>query len=670
MSGLFFASFFYDKIGILLVICIAVLTYIYGNLKSYKLRDYCIILLSFITAVSANRLYTSMYYDKIISYSGYTGSFSGKITDYDVYDGDFAVYVADGKIDGVQKAEITIMTNELDVKYGDILSIDSCAFNEIEGDYLFDSKTWNKSRHIFLETSAQNGISIEHTGKGKIRQFLADFREQMIFSFRTKMGDNAGGFLSGMIFGEKRYLDDNVKDSLYRSGIGHILAVSGLHVSIIAALVMKLLKRAGVNKYFRFAVINSLFLLLITLTNYPVSAIRAALMLDIMYSAELFRQQNDSLNSLSIAALAICLFDPYAVYSSGFILSLSGTFGIAVFSPYMTEKINKEKITGRISAAFVTAFCTALAVMPASMYYFDETSLISPVTNVFLIPLCTAAMIIGVVFIVTGGCLTAVLYPAEMMIAAVLKITDITSSVTVFHMPKTSGFLPLLFIISAGITAAVYLYIGRRSAVSVTLAAVISLNSIASVTIQNMRRNQLIVAVLGKGGNAAVVISDSGRTVIADLSGYYRTTEYVRKYLTENGIDSADSLILTDSVRSQYAVYKHETDLIRIDKIYVIGETEQYGDIAEVISTDGITVENENYTLEYSEDCLTVTAENTEILFAPAKSEINASADLTIYCGKIPKSRNTAENGNMFLEDTNNFEIVLKDSGEYSIRRL
>ncbi len=667
MSGLFFASFFFDKFGAVMVICVSLLTAAYGRLKKFSRMDFFVIAFSFVTAVTVNRLYTELQYSKIVSYAGSSGSFCGKVIDYDIYDGDLESFVLKGRINGTQKAKITLLTNEINADYGDILSINSCEFNEFERDYIFDSITWNKSRHIYLEADRIDGLNLEKTNSSKIRRILSDFRERMISVIRVEMGSETGGFLSGMIFGEKRFIENNTRTSLYRTGIGHILAVSGLHVSIMAAVLMKIMKFACINKYLRFGIINCLFIFMIMMTNYPISAIRATLMLDIMYSAELFGQQNDSFNSLSVAALAICICDPYAVYSSGFILSLSGTFGISVFSPYMSVKIKSDTFWGKLIRVVLSAICTSLAVIPASVYYFDEMSVIAPLSNIFLVPLCTVSMVLGLIFILTGGIFTFLLIPAEMLLSLVLKISDIISSVGIFYLPRTCNFMPVLFWVSASLIVFIYLFHGKRSIIAIILASSIVLNFTFSAALRKFRDSRLTVAVLGKSSQCAVVISHSGETIVVDLSGNNKSAMYVKKYLTENGLNRVDSLILNKSEQSQYVVYSDELKYFPPDKIYAKGSG-IIGGNAEGFGENGISVSSGSYSLELHDNILEVSDGRMELLFLPAAHKQTEQAEITVYLGKTD-SKSICDNC-IYLEDTNNFEIIIDTDGKYSIRRL
>lgn len=655
VSGLFFASFFYDSIGIIAALCTAVLVIIYGRLKNFKALDYLILTVFFVGAVTVNRCYTNFVYNKITAYSGKEGSFCGEITDYTVYDGDFASYTLKGQINNSQNARISVFTTNLDADYGDIIAIDKCKFSVFENDYLYDSLTWNKSRHIYLEAEKISGISVKKQNNSHIKRSLASFREEMTARLRIEMDGETGGFLSGMIFGGSEQIDSEISSDLYRLGIGHILSVSGLHVSAVGAVIMSILKRLRINRYIRFAAVNLFLFLLVGLAEYPVSAIRAVFMLDMLYSAELFGEQNDSLNSLCLAALAICICDCYAVYSSSFILSFSGTFGIAVFAPYMTKNIDKSTFRGDIKAEITSAVCVSLAVLPVSMYYFDETSLISPLSNILLLPLCTAALICGFAFVLTGGVFTFLLLPAELFLSAVISISDALSAVPFFTVPRINEFIPLIFIAGAGITALTYLFSGRKKTVTAVLTAAVFISASMTIVMTETIKNRPVIAVLGDMTSAVVVISYGNERIISDLGGS-SNEKYVEKYLANNGRRENEYLLLTSDIAAKTASYSQNLKHISSENVYAI--------------TEEIDFTNDKCSVRYFNGALEVTVGNHTYAFCTAKTDDDISADLTFVYGYIPKSAEISENNYVISRMGNNIEILPEKGNKFRIRSL
>lgn len=676
MSGLFFASFFADVRGLLIIAAAAALVLCYGRKKSFSRADYGIIAVSFTAAAAVSLAYTYAVYRPVAAYDGVSGSFTGRVTEYTKYDGDMTSYTLSGRINGVTRAKISYYGSDLDADHGDVVSFGECSFKAPVSDYLFDSESWYRSRHIYLEAGSAKDITVTHTDSRRLKKLIAAYRENVVSQFRTALGEDCGGFLAGMVFGEKRSLDDNTRTALYRTGIGHVLAVSGLHVSIIAALLMTLLGRLNVNRYLSFALMNLLLLGLTAMANYPVSAVRAAIMLDLMYAARLFRRQNDSLNSLALASLLICVTDPYCIGNPGFMLSLSGTFGAAVFAPFMIGKMEKDTFVRKLSAVLVGAVCITASVFPLSLYYFDETSLVSPFTNVILLPLCSAAMILGLVHIMTFGLVPA-LHAAGAIIKAILFISDSVAKIGAFHVSGDRGLRTLLLVSGAAVILA-YLFTESRRKTAVLIVCAVVAFSGASAVSGIVRRRGFRAAVLGSGNNAAVVIMHDGSADIVDLSGHYRSAEHVRKYLTVNGIAAPDTVLLTKNVQAQYSAYEKELGLFPADKWIASGETAIYCGEAEIAEGESFTVYSGGCVIDYDGGVLAVGYKGRELSFAPAAGN-GGDTGITVYYGRL-KGDAVPDRGGIYLDKNentdeqfsgmNDFEIAVSGDGKYRIRRL
>lgn len=669
MSGLFFASFFMDAKGVLMYAAAAVLVILYGRRRKFTLHDYAIIGGAFALAVTVSLVYTAAVYCPATEYSGRTDSFTGKVEDRIAYDGDRVSYTLYGRMGSGRLTRVSFFSDDIGADLGDEVTLAECTFARPKSDYLFDAETVYKSRHIALNAIKVKDVTVHHMDGFMLRRALRDYRESRVAEFRTKMGSDCGGFLAGMVFGEKRYLDGNTRLALYRTGIGHVLAVSGLHVSIIAGLIMLLLSKLRVNRFAAFAAVNVLIIALIALANYPISALRAAIMLDIMYSARLFRRQSDPLNSLAFAVLILSIPDPYCVYNAGFMLSIAGTAGIAVFAPYMTKEMERETVPQRLKIALVTSICTTLPVFPLCMHYFDETSLVSPFANILLLPMCTAAMVLGLLHLLSFG-LLPVLPTAAGIIKIVFIISDAIASVPIFHTSDDSGLLGGLLIISAALVIGVHLFRRDRRTLALMTAGALLLFTVTSAAAGTVRRRAFRAAVLGSGSNAAVVVTHGGHADIVDLSGHYRSAEYVRRYMTVNGIAAADTVLLTKNVQSGYSAYEKELGLFPAYRSIVTGDTKIYCGDAQTAG-DSMTVTSGGCELTYADGELTVTYNGREISFVPTSGE----GGVTVYRGR--RAGTVSERG-IFTDDTdddellsgNDFEIAFSRGGEYRIRRL
>lgn len=677
LSGLFFASFFTDLRHLLIPAGIFLVFVLVGKQKGLSANDFAIVAVSFALSFMSGEIYTHFVYNNIVSYDGTEGNFSGVVEDYDCYDKDKARYILKGKINGECKAKVSFYSDNLDVHYGDTVNIGSCTFKKMSGDYLFDSESYYKSDRIFLTAENADNIVTENKNSRKIRNFLMNHRENIISDFRIVLGDDCGGFLAGMVFGEKSTLDGSVKTSLYRMGTGHVMAVSGLHISVMAMFVMIILSFLKVNKFLSFGFVNIFMAFMVTMANYPVSAIRALIMVDIAFSAKLFLRENDTFNSLAIAVLLICLENPYVIYSSGFLLSVSGTFGIGVFAPYMVKKLSDVTAYDRIIRLFITMLCTSLAVLPVSMIYFDEISLISPIANIFVVPMCSFCMVLGMVYTVTG--FTPVLWSAGGIIKIILFVAEKVSELKFTYISCGNDVAVKIALICAVVVVMVKIATENRKYTAISIALSVFVTACGSALYNNMNRDIFTVAVLGKGSNASVVVSYKSRNYVVDLSGHYKNPQYVGKYLSENGIRSVDCIFLADDIYSLYSSYSSELESTDIEKWFITGNTVpcKNGNFT-FFDDNGCQIENSDYTIRYDGEALKIIFGRSEMCLTSAKSEVPDNSGLTVFYGNIPKNSEMICDGkSIYLDEKeavsyqyagmNNFKTEMSADGTYKI---
>lgn len=680
MSGLFFASFFNGGSDWLLLAVLLPVFYMISCFLKAEKKDMLIISVSFAVAVSASMIKEKLVYDRIMAYSGKECNFSGEIKSADYYNNEKVLYIIEGEINGAQKARLSFFSQDLNARQGDLISIENAKLEPLSVTYLFNEEEYYKSRNIFLSIGRYESIELETRRCRVFFRAIEDYRNKIVNEFCLRIGQQNGNILSGMVFGEDGGIDDGQKALLYRCGIGHILAVSGLHVSIIVALLMFILEKLRLNRYFSFAVINFFMILMIIMVRYPVSAIRAVLMLDIMYSARLLRRQNDSLNSLSIAVLLICLSNPYVITDRGFLLSVSGTFGIAVFGPYMAEKINGDDIKSKFLKTLTVMICTSLAVTPFSILFFDETSAIAPLSNMVIAPLCVVSMVCGVIHTLTAG-LISPLSLAEVLTDAVVWITDKLGRAELTHFSCGSSKLFVIAMLCAVFVGAVQLFLKRRKYTAVAIVSAVSVFAFSSSLLSLTEHFKFRIAVLGSGTNTAIAVTYKGRTDIIDLSGHYASPQYVSKYLTSNGISEVDSLILTSDIQSVYTAYGKALELTETKEIYAVGATEIFGaqDKITYIGQKPLIIAGENYEARCENGVLNISFK--EISVTVATTQNNADSDVNVYYGNAGKDSQPDFSGleiwldeldgiDYNYDELNNFEIVISHGGESKIRRL
>ncbi|MBR3810427.1 MAG: ComEC/Rec2 family competence protein [Clostridia bacterium] len=211
------------------------------------------------------------------------------------------------------------------------------------------------------------------------------------------------GIASGMLFGGTSDLSDELTFNFRASGVAHLLAVSGLHTSLWCGLFITILKFLKLKE--KYANLCGVFvlLLLVIISGFTPSVIRASFMMALTLIAPIFKKQSDSINSLGLAAGIILFFNPFVLYSPSFYLSFLATLGVVTASKY-TYKINGllarkntpqivKRVIQFIFDSILISVSATIFTLPASVYYFGTVSIIAPVTNLLTINLAFVSMV-------------------------------------------------------------------------------------------------------------------------------------------------------------------------------------------------------------------------------------------------------------------------------------
>lgn len=184
-------------------------------------------------------------------------------------------------------------------------------------------------------------------------------REKLEGISAALFGDHVGE-ANGMLLGDRSQMSYTRYRSYKRSGLMHLLCVSGLHVSVVAGAVLFLIR--GKRKWVRF-LLTVLFLLLYTaLTGFSVSSMRAALMLLLTQLTVFTDRQKDTFSALGLSFALLLVLDPAYLHELGFALSYSAVLGLAALQRPMTELFPKK--AHRFAAPFTASLAACIGTAP------------------------------------------------------------------------------------------------------------------------------------------------------------------------------------------------------------------------------------------------------------------------------------------------------------------
>ncbi len=245
----------------------------------------------------------------------------------------------------------------------------------------FDSRHYYASQHIYY--FLKKGVVKERIPPGgNGAQARAAVKEALTDSLENCAGEDAPVF-QAMVLGEKSSLEEERKLRYQMAGISHILAISGLHISLLGVGLHKLLKRAGAGLWI--SGVLSLFVMIQygLLTGAGVATMRAVCMFFLTVMGEMLGRIYDGMTAMALTAILLLLDSPACLYSTGFLLSFGAVLGIGAVSPGLIRILGAES---GIMKAFLTSLGVSLSTLPVMLVCFGEVSLAGIFLNLLVLP--------------------------------------------------------------------------------------------------------------------------------------------------------------------------------------------------------------------------------------------------------------------------------------------
>ena len=221
--------------------------------------------------------------------------------------------------------------------------------------------------------------------------------------YKKILGDKNAGSLSAMVLGDKRGLDEEIKELYQENSISHLLSISGLHISLLGGAVFLFLRRLKVS--FRFPLITSSIILIIygAFTGFSVSTSRAIVMMSVLFISFVIGKSYDLPSGLALAALILIVMNHRVIYQSGFLLSFFAVIGIFYIMPellyiFKVDIYHKKGIIKGLHlllASVISSISVLLATLPIVLNNFYEVSLTGILLNIIVIPLMSLVVITG-----------------------------------------------------------------------------------------------------------------------------------------------------------------------------------------------------------------------------------------------------------------------------------
>src|SRR6056297_67146 len=205
-------------------------------------------------------------------------------------------------------------------------------------------------------------------------------KDEILTKSKQFIGYKSRAYFASLVFGDTSLLSEEQEQSIGMSGLSHLFAVSGLHIAILYGFLIKLSEFIRLkNRWFKSVAVLSLLFGFISITGFPVSAVRAFLFIAVLELSRIAKRKYDLLNSLLIAALIVLTLNPYQIYSPGFQLSFGAVASIHFIYPAIRKWNNSQNM---VVKAFMISFAVQIGIAPIIILHFNYISIVSIIANV------------------------------------------------------------------------------------------------------------------------------------------------------------------------------------------------------------------------------------------------------------------------------------------------
>lgn len=433
-----------------------------------------------------------------------------------------------------------------------------------------------------LLTAAQRGEAAVTEGEPGWREWPAVWRQRLLKLLDEVFPEETAGFARALLLGDKTALSHETSTEFSVTGISHVVAVSGLHVSILFSLIHLLSRK---RRWPTILLGIPALLVFGAMAGFTASITRAVLMQLLMLLALAVGREYDPPTALAASCLLMLARCPLVITSVGFQLSVLSVAGIFLFAAPIRESIHsrlpgqgkgkslRARIFRRFAAGVSVTLSATLMTAPLTAVYFHTVSLVGILTNLLVLPM-VSAVFYGVMAAAGLGLLSVPLAKigakaVSLGIRYVLGVAGTLAELPLAAVFTESPYVTVWFVVLLGLILWAAL-LGGRGKVAFS-AGVIGLCLALVLSWAEPLLYDCSVTVLDVGQGQCVILQSRGHTFMVDCGGSDDGTaaDLAARTLLSQGITRIDGLVVTHFDRDHFGGVRYLSERIAIDALYL-----------------------------------------------------------------------------------------------------
>ncbi|MGL4790370.1 MAG: ComEC/Rec2 family competence protein, partial [Anaerotignaceae bacterium] len=307
----------------------------------------------------------------------------------------------DGEVFPLENKITVLLPEDMFVKMGDLLVIKGNLYLPKSPEYKweFDSLTYLKTNGYDYQLFANKVIKYGEEPL-TLKQKIYGFRERVNKVYGVIFPEDEAGIIKAMVTGYTADIKEETRTLYTESGIAHLLAISGLHIAMLAGIISYFfVDILSVNRRYS-SIITMLFLLFyMVFVGARASVVRSVIMVEVLLLGRVIYKEGDSLNSLGLAAIIILGINPYQLFNAGFQLSFVTVLGLILSKDFI---INSEGIKETLLQGLKTIITVFIISFPLIAWYFYKVPILASLVNIVVVPLMGFLLIDGILCGIVG----------------------------------------------------------------------------------------------------------------------------------------------------------------------------------------------------------------------------------------------------------------------------
>ena len=345
---------------------------------------------------------------------------------------------------------------------------------------------------------------------------------------KIESANKSKGYILAFLYADKSLIEKDVYTKYQKIGVSHLFAVSGMHVSLISIVLLKLLNKIKERK--RYIIVSIFLSIYLFLTNFTISMVRATFQFILFFINKSFKLNIDNSNLVILLFSILVIINPYNIYNIGFLFSF-----IISFTLIRCSKLIKGKfIIKSLKISLISFFSS----MPVLINNFFEVNFLGIILNIIYIPFVS--------YILFPLCLVTVLFPSldnilYMFISCFEKITDFFSNIKFlsFSICKMNIFLIIIYYI-------IFIYILKRKKKLIYKIIIVIISLTFLINNGRIVNNEVSILDVGQGDSSLIRLKN--KNILIDTGGninYDISKNILIPYFKSVGIKKIDYLVLT-----------------------------------------------------------------------------------------------------------------------------